>query len=132
LKGEAFDKVAAEVSDAPSNANGGLIGPIPKTELSAEMVNIIGAMKVGEITQVIPMGGGYEIFKLESTIASTTLPFEQARSQIADKIGSERQEKALQAYIKKLRAQAIIDWKNPEIHKAWEAGVAAQDKQQGN
>jgi len=129
VKGEAFDKVASQESDAPSKANGGLIGPVPKTELADDLAKLVGSMKVGDITPVIPMGGGFEIFKLESTIESTTLPFDQAREQIADKLGAQRQAEAMKAYIKKLRSQALIEWKNDEIHKAWEAGVAEQDKQ---
>jgi peptidyl-prolyl cis-trans isomerase SurA len=128
LKGEAFDKVAAEVSDAPSKANGGLIGPIPKTELAEELGKIIATMKVGDITQVVRVAGGFELLKLESTVESTTLPFDQARGQIADRLAGQRQEEAMRAYIKKLRTQALIEWKNEEIRKAYEAGVAAQEK----
>jgi peptidyl-prolyl cis-trans isomerase SurA len=126
--GEAFDKVAADASDAPSKANGGLIGPIPKTELAEDLAKLISAMKIGDITPVVRVAGGFEILKLESTIESTTLPFEQARSQIADKLASQRQEEAMHAYVKKLRAQALIEWKNDEIRKAYDTGVAAQDK----
>jgi len=129
VKGESFEKVATEVSDAPSKANGGLIGPIPKTELAEDLAKIIATMKVGEFTQVIPMGGGFEIFKLDSTIESTTLTFEQARDQIADKLAGQQQGAAMRAYVKKLREQALIEWKNDEIHKAYDAGVAEQDKQ---
>jgi peptidyl-prolyl cis-trans isomerase SurA len=129
LAKEPFDKVASEVSDAPSKANGGLIGPIAKTELSEDLAKLIAPMKVGEYTPVIQMAGGFEIFKLESQIASTTLTFEEARGQIADRLANQQQEQALRAYIKKLRSQALIEWKNDEIHKAWEAGIAEQDKQ---
>jgi peptidyl-prolyl cis-trans isomerase SurA len=129
VKGEPFDKVAAEVSDAPSKANGGLIGPIPKTELTDDLSKIIASMKVGEYTQVLSMAGGFEIFKLEASVESTTLPFDQARPQIADKLGNQRQDEAMRAYVRKLRSQALIEWKNDEIRKAYEAGVAAQDKQ---
>jgi peptidyl-prolyl cis-trans isomerase SurA len=129
VKGEAFDKVAAEVSDAPSKANGGLIGPIPKTELADELATIIGAMKVGDVTPVVRVAGGFEILKLESTIESTTLPFDQARGRISDRLAAQRQDEAMHAYIKKLRAQALIEWKNDEIRKAYDAGVAAQEKE---
>ena len=81
-----IEKLAADVSDAPSKANGGLIGPIPKTELDEELAKMIGAMKVGEVTRVVRVQGGFEILKLESTIESTTLPFEQARNQIANRL----------------------------------------------
>jgi peptidyl-prolyl cis-trans isomerase SurA len=129
VKGEAFDKLATETSDAPSKANGGLIGPIPKTELADELGKTIAAMKVGDITPVVRVAGGFEILKLESTIESTTLPFDQARGRIADKLAADRQDDALHAYIRKLRSQALIEWKNDEIHKAYDAGVAAQEKE---
>jgi peptidyl-prolyl cis-trans isomerase SurA len=128
-KGEAFEKVATEISDAPSKTNGGLIGPIPKTELAEDLAKVISTMKIGEMTPVISMGGGFEIFKLESTIESTTLTFEQARGRIADRLAGQQQADAMGAYVKKLRGQALIEWKNAEIHKAYDVGVAEQDKE---
>jgi len=129
--GEAFDKVAAEVSDAPSKTNGGLIGPIAKTELADELGKMLAAMKVGDVTPVFRVTNGYEILRLESNIESTTLPFDNARNQIAEKLGSQRQQVAMQQYLKKLRDQALIEWKNDEIKKAYQAGLAAREKQQG-
>jgi len=128
---EAFDKVARETSDAPSKTNGGLIGPIAKTELAEELFKMLSTMKVGEVTPVFRVTNGYEILRLESNIESTTLPFDNARNQIAEKIGGQRQAVAMQQYLKKLRDQALIEWKNDEIKKAFLAGVAARDKQQG-
>ena len=86
-----------------------------ETELTEDLAKLLAPMKVGEYTQVIPMGGGFEIFKLESAIVSTTLSFDEARSRIADKLANERQDEAMHAYIKKLRSQALIEWKNDEI-----------------
>ena len=43
-------RLAAEVSDAPSKANGGLIGPISREELAPALQKQIDAMKVGDIT----------------------------------------------------------------------------------
>jgi peptidyl-prolyl cis-trans isomerase SurA len=127
--GEAFDKVASDASDAPSKASGGLIGPIPKTELAEALATMLSSMKVGDVTPVVRVPNGYEILKLESSIESTTLPFENAKGQIAERLGSERQHAELAKYLKKLRAQAIIEWRNEEVHKAYDAGVAEQEKQ---
>jgi peptidyl-prolyl cis-trans isomerase SurA len=127
--GEAFDKVASDVSDAPSKSNGGLIGPIAKSELADELRTMLASMKPGEITKVVRVAGGFEILKLESSTESTTLPFEDAKGQIAERLGQERQGAEMQKYLKKLREQALIEWKNDEIKKAYEAGVAAREKQ---
>ena len=127
--GDAFDKVASEISDAPSKSKGGLIGPIAKAELADELAKMLASMKSGDITPVVRVAGGFEILKLESSTESTTLPFEDAKSHIVDKLSQERQGAAMQKYLKKLRDEALIEWKNDEIKKAYEAGLAQQEKQ---
>jgi peptidyl-prolyl cis-trans isomerase SurA len=126
VKGESFDKLAAEISDAPSKANGGLIGPISRDEMNEELLKILSTMKAGDITPVIGTPTGAQIFKLESSIDSTTLPFEAARPQIAQKLSQERVGAELSKYMQRLRAQAIIEWKNDELRKAWETGISAE------
>ena len=126
VKGEAFETLAAELSDSPSKANGGLIGPISRDEMNEELLKTISKMKVGEITAVINTATGAQFFKLESSIDSTTLPFEAARPQIADKIAQEKMGVEMKKYLQRLRAQAIIEFKNEDLKKAWEIGIAAE------
>jgi peptidyl-prolyl cis-trans isomerase SurA len=125
-KGEAFEKVAAEVSDAPSKANGGLIGPISRDEMNEELLKMISKMKVGELTPVLNTATGAQFFKLESSIESTTLSFEAARARIADRLTSEKIGVEFQKYMQRLRSQALIEWKNEDLKKAWEIGIAAE------
>ena len=54
------------------------------------------------------------------------MPFEQAREQISDRVFTDKRQVEFQKYLEKLRAEAIIDWKNQEIKKAYEQGLAAQ------
>jgi peptidyl-prolyl cis-trans isomerase SurA len=126
VKGEAFEKVAAEASDSPSKANGGLIGPISRDEMNEEVLKMIASMKVGDITPVLNTGTGAQFFKLESSIESTTLPFEAARARIADRLTSEKIGGEFKKYMTRLRAQAIIEWKNEDLKKAWEIGIEAE------
>ena len=126
LKGESFDKLAAEVSDAPSKANGGLIGPISRDEINEELLKLIAKMKVGDVTPVVNTPTGAQLFKLESSIESTTLPFEAARPQIAERLSQQKIAGELRKYIQRLRSQAIIEWKNDDIRKAWEVGISAE------
>jgi peptidyl-prolyl cis-trans isomerase SurA len=125
-KGESFEKLVGELSEAPSKANGGLIGPIPKNELDESLAKMLAGMKPGDVTPLVRVPNGIEILKLESTIEGTTIPFDQARGQIAQRLGQQRQGAAMQKYLKRLRSTAIIEWKNDEIKKAYDAGVAAE------
>ena len=86
LAGESFEKLAADVSDSASRANGGLIGPIKLDDLSADLRKIIEAMKIGEVSEPLRTTRGYQILKLESSSPTQTLAFEQAREQIADRV----------------------------------------------
>ena len=126
VKGEAFEKVAAEVSDAPSKANGGLIGPISRDEMNEELLKMISKMKVGDMTPVVNTATGAQFFQLQSSIESTTLPFEAARARVADRLTSEKMDGEFKKYMARLRAQAIIEWKNDDLRKAWEIGIAAE------
>jgi len=125
-KGEAFEKLAGEVSDAPSKANGGLIGPISLNDLSADLRKMIESMKAGDVTPVTRMGRGYQLYKLESATTAQTMPFEQAREQISERVFTDKRKAEWQKYLEKLRAQAIIEWKNPDVKKAFDIGVKTQ------
>ena len=80
-------------------------------------------MKVGDITEPLRIPTGYQILKLESRSESQTAPFEQAKDQISDRVFTDKRKDEYEKYMEKLRAQAIIDWKNPDIKKAYDAGI---------
>jgi peptidyl-prolyl cis-trans isomerase SurA len=123
LAGESFEKLAAELSDAPSRANAGLIGPLSLGELSPELQKLVSGMKPGDISQVLRTQKGYQILKLESSSAAETLPFEQARDQIGERVFAEKRKAEFDKYLTKLRAEAIIEFKNADIKKAYLAGL---------
>jgi parvulin-like peptidyl-prolyl isomerase len=123
VAGEPFERVAAEVSASPSKANGGLIGPISLNDLSPDLRAVIEPMKAGDVTEVLRTARGYQLLKLESSSPKQTLPFEQAREQISDRVFTGKRKEQLQKYLDKMRAQAIIEWKNEDIKKAYEEGL---------
>jgi peptidyl-prolyl cis-trans isomerase SurA len=127
--GEAFEKVAAEVSDATSKANGGLLGPLNATELSADFLKLVGTLKPGEMSQVLRTPRGYQILKLESSTQAQVLPFEQARDQISERVFTDKRRNEFQKYITKLRAQAIIDWRSDDLKKAYQEGLVQVSKE---
>ncbi len=124
--GESFDKLATELSDSPSKANAGLIGPLSVNDISPDLRRVIEKMKPGDVTEPVRNGRGYQIFKLESITATQTLPFDQAREQISERVFTDKRKAEFQKYMQKLRAQAIIEWKNPEVKKAFDEGLEQQ------
>ena len=122
--GESFEKAVADESTAASKANGGLIGPITVSDLAPALRRIIEPLKVGEITPVIRTQSGYQIFKIDTLKEAALLPWEQARDEIASRVGTAKQMAEYGRYLQKLRAQAVLDWKNAELKKIFEQKVA--------
>jgi peptidyl-prolyl cis-trans isomerase SurA len=127
--GEAFEKVAAEVSDAASKANGGLLGPLNVSDLSEDFRKLIEGLKPGEMTPAVRTPRGFQILRLESGTQAQILPFEQAREQISERVFTDKRRAEFQKYITRLRSQAIIEWKNEDVKKAYQEGVAQQAKE---
>jgi peptidyl-prolyl cis-trans isomerase SurA len=124
LKGEDFAAVAAEVSTAPSKANGGLIGPIAVAELSDALRELVMKMKPGEITAPIRTARGYQILKLETLKESALQPFDSVRDLVAERVHGDRQEQEIRRFLSRVRGQAIIEWKNAELKSAYDQMIA--------
>ena len=129
LAGEPFAQLASDFSDSGSKANGGLVGPLSKSDLSEELQKAISGLKTGDVTPVLRTGRGYQIIKIETLQDSTTKPFEDAKSEVADKIANGKRQGEYEKFLTKLRGEAIIDWKNDEIKKAYEVGMQKQGSQ---
>jgi parvulin-like peptidyl-prolyl isomerase len=123
VAGEPFARLAADLSDSPSKANGGLIGPVTPEVLAPELQKAIDGLKPGDLTSVLRTVRGFQVIKIETLEGATVKPFEESRDEIADRIGNEKRRGEFLKFMEKLRGQAIIDWKNDEIKKAWELGV---------
>ena len=126
LKGEDFAKVAAEASDSPSKANGGLIGPFSRADLSPQLQKVVDMMKQGEITAPLRAAKGYQIFKLETLKGAALQPFDSVRDLISDKVSGARTQTEMRKFLARLRSQAIIEWKNDELRKAYEKQLALE------
>ena len=126
LKGEEFAKLAAEASDSPSKANGGLIGPFATVDMSPQLQQLVETMKQGDVTQPIRTQKGYQIFKLETLKPTALQPFESVRDLIADKVAGARTQTEMRKFLARLRSQAIIEWKNDELKKVYERQIAVE------
>jgi peptidyl-prolyl cis-trans isomerase SurA len=128
LKGEDFAKIAAEVSDSGTKANGGLIGPVLVSELSDTLRGLFEKMKPGDLTEPLRTPKGFQLFKLESRSDPQPEPFEKVRDQIGDLIYRQRAETETQKYLDKLRTQALIEWKDDVYRAQYEKAKASRQK----
>ena len=127
--GESFEKLVAEMSDSASKANGGLVGPLGHDELSPDIQKLIDPLKVGGVTDVFRTAKGWAILKVEAQTQPVILGFDQARDQISDKVYQGKRRVEIDKYLEKLRGQAIIEWKNEDLHKIYDARLIALAKE---
>jgi peptidyl-prolyl cis-trans isomerase C len=131
LAGEPFPSVAAEVSASSTKSNGGIIGPLKIDDLDPALQKQFGAMAVGDITEVTTTSRGYQIFKLDARTQPTTLPMEEVRPQISRNLGEQKSQGEMLKYLEKLRAQAKINWKHDELHKAYDRALTQRLERMG-
>ena len=120
VQGEDFAALARQISDSPSKANGGLIGPFELTEISEEIQELIGTLEVGDMSDLRRTPQGYQLLKLEEQTAAVAQPFDEVRSQISNSVFNDRRRQEYQEYLEELRDEAIIEWKSEDLRKAYE------------
>ena len=126
LKGEDFAKLVAELSESGTKASGGLIPPINPSDLSETIAKLIENLKPGDIAEPLRTRTGYQLIKLESRSTSDLEPFDKIRDRIQQKILDSRLEVERAKLIDRLYAQAVIEWKDDNSRKMYEAARAAR------
>jgi peptidyl-prolyl cis-trans isomerase SurA len=130
-KGETFEKLVEELSDAGSKANGGLIGPILRNELAPALATLLEGMKPGDVSEPVRTARGYQVVKLETATAPVASPYEEVRDLIADKVTDQKSMIERRKLLDRLRAQAIIEWKNDDLKKLYEQFIAQRSGANG-
>jgi peptidyl-prolyl cis-trans isomerase SurA len=123
--GEKFAALVAELSDAPSKANGGVVGPLSLDELDPGVRKLIEGLKPGGVTDVFRTPTGYALIQIESSSEPVIKTFEAARDDIAQKVYEGKRSVEFAKYLTRIRGDAIIEWKNDEMRKLWYARTTA-------
>ena len=118
--GEDFATVAAEVSDSPSKANGGLIGPLLIEDYTDSFQVLIRELSPGEVTDPVRTPLGFQIIMLEERIEAVVQPFDRFSQTIKNNVFGERRNAELNKFLELLRSEAVIEWKNEDLRLAYE------------
>ena len=120
LDGEEFSMVAVAVSDAPSKANGGLIGPLEYGLVNEAIQNVVDGLEVGDISAPIQTPTGYQVLQLEARTDPTPIPFDDVKRGIGDTVFNDRRVREYTRFLTELRDQADIEWKDEQLQRAYE------------
>ena len=107
-EGKPFDELARIHSEAPSAADGGELGQYTIDELSPLLQEYVKNMKAGEYTPIMELDIGYQIIYVESISVTGGKSFEQASSEIMDKIYADKVNAKYRAWVEELRDRAHI------------------------
>lgn len=123
-RGEAFAQVAKEVSDAPSKSAGGLVGPVAPESLPRPIRDALANLQPGRVTAPVRTADGYRLLTLEPVASPRAATFESMREAIVSELLAAKQAAAFLAVVKRLRAEALIDWKDVTLKTAYDAAGA--------
>jgi parvulin-like peptidyl-prolyl isomerase len=90
---------------------------------------VIDGLKPGGVSEPVRLAKGWQIIKLESSSATVVQQLDQVRDQVSNKVFINKRGAELEKYVKRLRTQAAIEWKNEEIKKAYEFALAEEAKE---
>jgi peptidyl-prolyl cis-trans isomerase SurA len=106
--GTSFEDVAAEMSDAPVKDLKGDLGTIKKGQLDKTLETAVEKLKVGEASPWIEALNGLYLIKLEDKKETHLLPFDEAKSQVQDKLFGEKRQQKSGEYLAELKARSYI------------------------
>jgi parvulin-like peptidyl-prolyl isomerase len=125
VAGEDFAALVKEFSDAATKATGGLVGPVNVRDINPVLKDLIGNLRPGDVSEPVQIGRGYQIFKLDVRETSALQPFDKVRDRIELAIRNERLDGEMLKLKVRLRAQAVIEWKDESLKKIYERHLSA-------
>lgn len=110
-KGEKFDQLAHDNSDAVSAQQDGDIGSYEKGKLRPEVESTVWDQPRGYVTDPINVGNGFLILKVEEHQKAGLAGFEEVQNEITNKLFNPRFAPELRRYLTELRVNAFLEIK---------------------
>jgi parvulin-like peptidyl-prolyl isomerase len=106
--GDDFGALAKEFSVGATKAAGGDLGHVTQAELHPELRKAIAGAAVGHVADPIVLAGTVRVVKVNERQEARTIPFEEARTELADRVKSERRPAELSKFVEQLRGDSEI------------------------
>ena len=108
LKGEDFTQLATRYSEDNAAGQGGSLGAFKRGELSKQIEDVVFAMNKGDVTDVIQVKTGFEVFKVVNHFQAGVQPLEKVQDAITNKLYEQKMEPAMRTYLGELREESYV------------------------
>jgi parvulin-like peptidyl-prolyl isomerase len=113
--GEDFAEIARRHSTSATREAGGDLGWVAVDELHPALLQSIASLAPGQVSEPVAIAGAIRILKVNERTEARTVPYEEAREQIARRLRQERLAAAYDRYVAELRKEAVIDLRVREV-----------------
>jgi peptidyl-prolyl cis-trans isomerase C len=104
-----FIEIAKEKSTGPSAAQGGDLGYVSKGDLIPEIENVVFALEIGNISDIIKSEYGFHILKVTDKKPEVLKTFEEVKEEILPTLLSTKQKEAFDNLLEELKSQVTIE-----------------------
>ena len=110
-RGENFNTLARDNSDAETAEGGGTLPAFKRGLLKKEIEDVVFQQSKAFVTDPIRQSNGFLILRVAQHDAAGLQPFDQVENEILDRMYQPRMQPALRAYLTKLRQEAFLQIK---------------------
>lgn len=110
-RGEKFEDVALQFSDAPNAVQGGRLGLVRQGELLPAIERAVAPLVPGGISDIIENADGFHIIRVDDKKPKEFRSFEQVRYEIQGLVFEQKNEDLFQSWLTNLKNKAYIDIK---------------------
>ncbi len=107
--GEEFSDLARELSEGPSNVNGGDLGAFGRGQMVKSFEDAVFSLNVGNVSDIVETQFGYHIIKLTAKEAPSNVPIEEVKAQIIDHLTQVKMAELITNYIGTIKPGASIE-----------------------
>jgi len=106
--GKDFSEIAKENSIGPSASQGGDLGYLSKGTIIPEIEDIVFALEVGELSQVVKTDFGFHVLKITDKKPERVKTLEEVKEDIRQTLLSDKQKEAFDNLIEELKSKVEI------------------------
>ena len=108
-KGEDFAALAKESSQCPSSSRGGDVGYFRRGQMAKPFERAAFALKPGEVSDIVETRFGYHLIKVIDKKPERTVPYEEVKNRIEQRLKKQKIGEKVRLYIEGLREKAKVE-----------------------